>query len=260
VASKDDKKQTDAPASKATPTFDPKPVNVGGESLVDRVYPYRKKIGLFVLMGFGVWAVIAIVIHFRDSGREKKTDKLAAVLDVGDRKVADPSMPPDPTTAAVKDKDPTFATPQERANAVLDALVKQGTDAAGPTYRASLLVQAGKLDDAIAEYKKGEHQKGIDGVLAREGLGIAQEMKAANEKDPAAQQKGLEESLATFATMQPDDKGPRYAYALYHQGRLLGQLNKTADAKAMYEKAKEAAKDSSELAPLIEQRLATLGT
>jgi tetratricopeptide (TPR) repeat protein len=258
VASKDDKKQTDAPASKATPNFDPKPVNVGGESLIDRVYPYRKKIGVFVLMGFGVWAVIAIVIHFRDSGREKKTDKLAAVLDVADRKVADPSAPPDPN--GLKDKDPTFATPQERANAVLDALVKQGTDAAGPTYRASLLVQAGKLDEAITEYKKGEHLKGIDGVLAREGLGIAQEMKAANEKDPATQQKGLEESLATFATMQPDDKGPRYGYALYHQARLLGQLNKTADAKAMYEKAKEAAKDSSELAPLIEQRLATLGT
>ena len=258
MADKDDKKQTDAPASKATPNFDPKPVNVGGESLVDRVYPYRKKIGIFVVMGFGVWAVIAIVIHFRDSGREKKTDRLAAVLDVGERKVADPGAPPDPN--AVKDKDPTFATAQERANAVLDALVKQGTDAAGPTYRASLLVQAGKLDDAIAEYKKAEHKKGVDGVLAREGLGLALEMKASSEKDQALVQKGFEEALATFAAMQPDAQGPRYAYALYHQARLLGLLNKTADSKAMYEKAKEAAKDSSELAPLIEQRLASLGT
>jgi predicted negative regulator of RcsB-dependent stress response len=261
VADKDDKKTGDAPASKATPTFDPKPVNVGGESLIDRVYPYRKKIGMFVLLGFGVWAVIAVVIHFRDTGREKKTDKLAAVIDVGDRKVVDPAMPPDPNVpAAIKDKDPTFPNAQARANGILDALAKQGTTAAGPTYKASVLVEAGKLDEAIAEYKKSEHTKGIEGILAREGLGLAQEMKATAEKDSAAQQKGLEEALATFAAMQPDDKGPRHAYALYHQARILVQLNKIADAKAMFEKAKEAAKDVAELAPLIDQRLATLGT
>lgn len=259
MADKDDKKQTDAPASRATPKFDPKAVSVGGESLVDRVYPYRKKIGVFVVLGFAVWAVIAIVIHFRDSRHEQRTDKLAAVLDVADRKVADPTAPPDPN-AAVKDKDPTFATAQERANAVLDALVKQGTDAAGPTFRASVLVSAGKLDEAITEYKKAEHKPGIDGVLAREGLGLTQEMKAEHEKDQTAVQKGFQDALATFAAMQPDDKGPRYAYGLYHQARMLGLLNKPADAKAMYEKAKEAAKDSSELAPLIEQRLASLGT
>ena len=262
VADKDDKKSKDAPASKATPAFDPKPVNVGGESLVDRVYPYRKKIGVFVLMGLAVWGVIAVVIHFRDSGREKSTDRLAAVLDVGGRKIVDPAMPVDPSQnpALAKDKDETFATPLARANGVLDALVKQGTNAAGPAYRGSLLVQAGKLDEAITEYKKGQHTKGIEGVLAREGLGLAQEMKASNEKDAATQQKGLEEALATFAGMQPDDKGPRHAYALYHQARILGLLNKPADAKAMYEKAKEAAKDSTELAPLIDQRLASLGT
>jgi tetratricopeptide (TPR) repeat protein len=261
VADKEDKKPKDAPASKATPTFDPKPVNVGGESFIDRVYPYRKKIGVFVALGLGVWAVIAVVIHFRDSGHEKATEKLAAVLEVGDRRVVDPAMPPDPAqNPALKDKDETFATPVARANGVLDALVKQGTNAAGPVYRASLLVEAGKLDEAITEYKKGIHTKGIEGVLAREGLGLAQEMKSDSEKDAAVQQKGLEEALATFQGMQTDDKGPRYAYALYHQARILGQLQKTAESKAMFEKAKEAAKDSTELAPLIDQRLASLGT
>lgn len=150
--------------------------------------------------------------------------------------------------------------PLRSANAVLDALVKQGTDAAGPTFRASVLVSAGKLDEAITEYKKAEHKPGIDGVLAREGLGLTQEMKAEHEKDQTAVQKGFQDALATFAAMQPDDMGPRYAYGLYHQARMLGLLNKPADAKAMYEKAKEAAKDSSELALLIEQRLASLGT
>lgn len=258
MADKDDKKQkSGAPASKATPTFDPKPVNVGGESLVDRIYPHRKKIGIFILLGFAVWAVIAIVIHFRDSGHEKKTDKLAAVLDVASQKVVDPSMPADPNNPI---KTPTFKSDAERANQVLDAMAKQGTDVGGAAFKGSLLIKAGKLDEAIAEYKRGQTAKGLDGVLAREGLGLAEEMKAETEKDAAARQKGLEAALATFTTMQPDDKGPRYAYALYHQGRLQALLGKTAEAKATLEKAKEAGKDSADLVALVDERLAALGT
>lgn len=266
MADKDDKKKLrvpadqsgkviDAPASKATPTFDPKPVNVGGESLVDRIYPHRKRIGIFILLGFAVWAVIAIVIHFRDSGHEKKADKLAQVLDLASQKVVDPAMPADPNN-----KQPTFKSEADRANQVLEAMAKHGPDVGGPAYKGSLLIQAGKLDEAIAEYKTGQTAKGLDGVLAREGLGLAEEMKAEAEKDAAARQKGLETALATFATMQPDDKGPRYAYALYHQGRLQALLGKTADAKATLEKAKEAGKDSAELVPLVDARLAALGT
>src|SRR2546430_2409671 len=83
---------------------------------------------------------------------------------------------------------------------------------AGATYRASLLLQAGKLDDAISEYRKAQGLAGLDGVLAREGLGIALETKATQEKDASARQKGLEDALATFKAMQPDEKGPRAAY------------------------------------------------
>ena len=97
-------------------------------------------------------------------------------------------------------------------------------------------------------------------MLAREGLGLALEMKAVAEKEPAARQKGLEEALAAFQAMQPDDKGPRHAFALYHQGRMLGLLGKRADAKATLEKAKEAGKDIAELPELIDERLASLGT
>ena len=86
------------------------------------------------------------------------------------------------------------------------------------------------------------------------------DMKAEAEKDAATRQKGLESALATFATMQPDDKGPRYAYALYHQGRVQALLGKTADAKATLEKAKAAGKALAELEPLVDARLASLGT
>ena len=38
--------------------------------------------------------------------------------------------------------------------------------------------------------------------------------------------------------MQPDEKGPRHVYALYHQGRIQAALGKSAEAKALFEKAK----------------------
>ena len=251
-----DKKSKGKAADTAAPRFDPQAVQVGGESLVDRLYPHRKKIGLFVLSALVIWGVVAVVIHFKDAKNEQATDKLAVVLDLGQEQVRPTGQAADP-----KNHHPMFADAKERANALLDALVKQGTDAAGPAYRGSLLVQAGKLDDAIAEYKRGQGQLGIDGVLAREGLGLAQEQKAEDPKsDPATRQKGLEEALATFESMQPDAAGPRRAFALYHQGRILALLGKTAEAKTAFDKAKELAKDTPELAELVDQRLASLST
>jgi tetratricopeptide (TPR) repeat protein len=249
VADKDDKK---------TPGFDPKPMQVGGESILDRLLPHMKKIVIAILITAGVLGVIFFVVWLKDRKAQKATDKLAEVIDVAQRPVRVAGEPPEAT--AKKDKEPPFADTKERANAVLDVMSKQGTDLAGSSYKAANMLQAGKLDDAIAEFKKGSDQQGIEGVLAKEGLGIAQEMKAEAEKDAAARQKGLEEALATFQAMQPDDKGLRRAYALYHQGRVLGLLGKKADAKATLEKAKAASDKDSMLADLISMRLATIGS
>jgi predicted negative regulator of RcsB-dependent stress response len=252
VAAKDDKKDSnDSPSAK--PRFDPKPVQLGGESLIERLIPHMKKIVIFVV---GVALILTIVFTFRyfqERGRQKSSEKLAKVLEVADREVRPAGQEPDP-----KAKEPTFGSSKERAEAILDALAKQGTDAGGPAYRASMLMESGKVDEAIIEYKKGQTAKGLDGVLAREGLGIAIESKAEAEKDATARQKGLEEALGVFQQMQPDEKGPRYAYALYHQGRILGLLGRNAEAKTTLEKAKELGKDG-ELPGLIEERLAMLG-
>jgi len=236
--------------------FDPKPVRVGGESIVDRLMPHRMKILAIIIAGFAVYGVIAIVIHFRDKKREKHTDELAAVLDVAERKVRPPGKAPDP-----KDRDPGFGDAKERANAILSELAKQGDAAAGPAFKASQLVTAGKLDDAIATYRQGATVPGPDGVLAREGLGLALEMKAtAKEADAATRQKGLEEALAAFKSMQPDDKGPGAGYAHYHQGRILVLLGKKDEAKAEFQKAKDIGKDKDpDLAELVDMRLAMLG-
>ena len=245
---------TEAEGDASEARFDPKPVNVGGESLVDRLYPHRKKIALFIGSALAIWGIVAIVVHVRAASAEKATGKLVSVLDVGREEIRQPGEAADPK------KLPSFANAKERADAVLDALAKQGTDAAGPVYRASLLVTAGKLDDAINEYQLAAGQPGLDGVLAREGLGLAQEQRAIDQKDATAKQKGLEEALATFESMQPDETGPRHSYALYHQGRILALLGKTADAKAAFDKAKALAKDSPELGELVDEHLAGLGS
>jgi hypothetical protein len=246
VADTDDKKDSD---NAGKPGFDPKPVKLGGESIVDRLMPYRKKIGIAILLAFAVWGAIAVVFWIRNSKREKNTAKIVKVVDVAQREVRAAGTEPDPNATA-----PTYATNKERADAVLDTIVKQGASVS-PTYKASLLMQAGKIDEAIVEYRKHTTGRTLDNVLAREGLGLALEAKAEKEKDAAARQKGLEEALSTFQTMQPDEKGPRRAYAMYHQGRILSLLGKVAEAKVALEKAKELGGPTD----MIEERLATLG-
>lgn len=235
--------------------FDPKPVQVGGDSIVDRLLPHKKKIIIFIVSGFVIWGAIALVLYIRDKKHEKATDKLAAVLEVADYKVRPAGQPADPAA-----KEPSYGDAKERANAIVAEIAKQGTDAAGPVYRAAQLMTAGKLDEAITEYRKAQTASGLDGVLAREGLGLAQEAKAMDDKDATAQHKGFEDALATFKTMQPDDKGPAAARAHYHQGRMLVLLNKLDEAKAEFQKAKDLGKDKDpDLVELVDERLAMLG-
>jgi hypothetical protein len=253
VADKDDKKDEN---DVGQPGFDPKPVQLGGESIVDRLMPYRKKILIAILLGFAVWGVIAVVFYFKNSKREKNTEKIASVLEVAGRDVRAPD-PAAGSAAPPAGAEPTFATNKDRAVAVIESIAKTGATTS-PAHRGSLLMQAGQLDEAITEYKKGQVGRTLDNVLAREGLGIAIETKAEAEKDAGTRQRGLEEALAVFQTMQPDEKGPRRAYALYHQGRILDLLQKKAEAKAALEKAKELGGEGP-LADLIDERLASLG-
>ncbi|MDQ3367180.1 MAG: tetratricopeptide repeat protein [Myxococcota bacterium] len=234
------------------PAEPPKPVHIGGESIADRILPHLKKIVIGVIV---LAVILSIFFGFRSYQQSKQaaeTEKLAKVLSLAQRPVAAPGAPEDKNT-------PTFADPKARATALLDELAKQGTSSLGAAFRGGLLLDAGKVDDAIAEYRKGTTAAGIEGLAAREGLGIALETKAVAEQDPAAKQKLLEEALAAFVAMQPDDAGPRRGYALYHQARLHEVMGKPSEAKALYERAQEKAAASAELSALVEKRLAGLG-
>ena len=236
------------------PAEPPKPVHIGGESILDRILPHMKQI----ITAIVVIAVVLMVIFFIRWIQERKdkseTHKLDDILAVAREPIRAKEAKPDP-------KSPSFADAKERGGAVLAEIAKQDTNVAGHAFRGGQLVDAGKIDDAIAEYRKGTGDKTIEGVLCREGLGLALEAKASAEKDAAARQKGLEEALAAFAAMQPDENGLRRAYALYHQGRIQQLLAKRNEAKALFEKARDANKNGHdrELADLVEKRLAALG-
>ncbi len=236
------------------PRQPPKPVQIGGESLVDRILPHIKKIITAVIIIAVVLTVIFAIRWWKHRGQEQETEKLAEVLRLAQRPIAGPGAPKD-------DKNPAFADPTDRAKALLDEISKQDADPPGHAYHGGVLLEAGQIDQAIEEYRRGQDAKGAEGVLAREGLGIALEAKAAAEKDAAARGKLLEEALAVFQRMQPDEAGLRRVYALYHQGRVQAALGKTAEAKALFDKANEmlAAERRHELRELLQKRLAALG-
>jgi tetratricopeptide (TPR) repeat protein len=229
----------------------PKPVHIGGESLLDRLLPHIKKIIVGAIITAVVIMTLFQVRNCKRTNQERETEKLAIALEAGQKPIAEPGTPPDPV------KNPGFANQKERAEKILAELAAQGASP-GPAARASLLLDAGKLDEAIAEYRTCEKGSTIEAVLCREGLGIALETKAAAETDPAARQKGLEEALAVFVRMQPAEDGPRRAYAIYHQGRIHLMLGKRAEGKALFEKAKELT-PPADLVQAIELRLLSLG-
>jgi tetratricopeptide (TPR) repeat protein len=236
------------------PKEPPKPVHIGGESLIDRIRPYIKQIAI----GAVVLSVVVVVVFgiraWKHRGQQQQTEKLGEVMRLAQRPLALPGAPKD-------DKNPAFADPTDRAKALLDEMSKRDVDPPGHAYHGGVLLAAGQIDQAIEEYKRGGGAEGIDGILSREGLGIALEAKAAAEQDAAARSKLLEEALAAFQRMQPDEKGARRVYALYHQGRVQAALGKTAEAKALFEKANEmlTAERRHELRELLQKRLAALG-
>lgn len=236
-------------------------VHIGGESILDRLVPHMKKIAIAAVALTVILAGYFGMRWWKHRKAEQATGTLARALEVGARRIEPPEAAPpivDPA-ALPEDKEETFPTYATRAEATLAQLRKAGqVRGAASLYEAQLLVQAGKLDEALAIYRKVGAGKSTDAAIAREGVGVVLETKAGAAKDPAERQKLLDEALAAFRAVQTDDKGPRRDYGLYHEARVLEALGKPADAITALKKAQEVTPDS-QLKPLIEQHLATLG-
>jgi hypothetical protein len=248
----------DAEAAKKKAPHEPVAIH-GPDSVIDRLYPHIKKIAwgavaLFVVIGGYVgWR------WMKNRHAAKDTTKLSAALLIANAKIVEPGQTPPPVDPkAPPSTDPTYPSAKDRATAAAAALADAGRIAdKNALYRASLLMDAGKLDDAAAVYKDHVGDAGVDGELAREGLGYVAEAKAAASKDPAEQQKLYEQALDAYKAAQPDEQGPRRDYALYDQARMLSQLNKRAEAKAALDAALKFA-PKSQIKSDIEARLALL--
>ena len=254
------------PKAPRTPRAAVQAVKIGDDSFVDRVLPHIKTIGVaFVVIALVLSGVFS-VRWWHSRKAEKRTDLFVADVDVIKREVVTPeATPADPTKAAAKpadkdskDKKPSFDSYKARAEAGLAALASNHTtDLAGPTYTAGLQLDAGKFDDAIASYQKASTLPGLDGVLAREGLGLAYEAKAKATTDATAKQDLLGKALAAFKSEQPDEHGPRHDFALYHEARIDALLGKRADAITAFQQVTLTVPDTV-LKNTVEDRLAQL--
>ena len=240
---------------KAGPSKRAQPVPIHGpDSLIDRLYPHIKKIAFGAIALFVVIGVFVGYRYFKRRGESKNTDALSTALTIARSKVGTAPEPKDPKAPPPTEQ--TYPTAKDRATAAADAFGKAGGAARkNAVYQASLLIDAGKLDEAEALYKAHTGDAGLDGALAREGLGYVYEARAAAAKDAAEQQKLYEQALDAYKQVQLDDKGPRRDYALYDQARMLRQLGKKAEAKAALDKALEVA-PKTEIKGDIEAQLA----
>lgn len=237
------------------PTHGPKiaPVHVGGDSFLDRIVPHLKKIAVALVAVAAVLTVVFIWRWWKHSQAEEATEHLARALEVGDRTVI-------PVDIDLGDNMPDhFKTQNELAQATLAELGKAGqVRGAASLYEAHMLLQAGKLDEALARYRALGSGQGVDGAIAREGIAVVLEAKASTNKDPAQRQQQLEEALTAFRAIQTSDNGPRREYALYHEGRMLELLGKSSEAIAPLQQALIVAPETP-LRSAIEMRLSALG-
>lgn len=234
-------------------------VHIGGESILDRIIPHMKKIIVFAVAVTVILSVYFGMRWWKHRKQARSTDALARAMEIGEREIGMEMPILDPTAPPPDPAEKKFPDHAARAAATAAAMSKAGqTRGAASLYEAQLLIQANKLDEALAIYRRISKGKSEDAAIAREGIGVALETKAGAAKDPAERQKLLEEALAAYRAIQTDDKGPRRDYALYHEARVLEALGKPAEAIAALKKLKEVTPDS-QLEPLVEQHLATLG-
>lgn len=249
---------TEPAVSSKAEGIDPKAVYVGGESLADRLLPHAKKIGAALLAVAVVLGAYFTYGWWKHRKAEKATTLLMNALNEGQLEVVEPDPKAEPPDPDLPPPPRTFATEAERTEATLAALSKVSGShrKAVALLEAKLLLSAGRAPDADKIYQSASSMKGVEGVLAREGLAYGAE-QAALALDPGdARDAALRNALELYRAAQPDEEGPRRDVALYNEGRLLALLGDKDGAKAAF--AKAVAKAGEDLQATIEMRLSQL--
>lgn len=239
---------------------------------VDRVLRALKPHAMRLAIFFGVIAVVVVSFTvYKWWGQRKAsgaTALYARAVALGSVPITETppepnaKMPPDP-----RNLPDHFKSRADRALAVLAAVEELqseygGTEVArqADIIAADSLLEAGKYGDAGDRYQKYIDHGGPKEIVtaAREGYGYALEGMAEAEKDPKAQQAGLEKALEAFDAMQPDAAGEGRDEALFHQARVLAELGRNDEAVKRFEQILADHPDSG-LKPDVEMRLVALG-
>lgn len=239
------KSDTNAGGQGASPA-DVAPVRLGGESLADRLAPHFKKI--FIVGGaLAVLALVVATVRWRQNvGKEATTAAYVKALAVASRPIVSPEMP------ASKDG---FASRKLRAEAALAALgTTRVSTAEGQLYVARLHFEARQFDQAAALFQGLARAAGPIGLGASLGLGYVAEARAEDVTDAKQKQTLLESALGLFQAAGAGRTDAAAADSLYHQGRILHQLGRAAEAQATLDKAL-ASSPSPVTKALIEARL-----
>lgn len=239
----------------------------GVDRAVEALRPHAKALavaGGIIVVGLVSWAVWD---WYSARQATKATTAYAGALETMDAPIVAPeSEAPEPAAAGLEPP-PSFDSHDARAAAALAEI-----DALRGEYGGVGVAEMARFDEARLRFQQGDHAgaaelyralAGSDApgrlrLLARENLGYSLEAQAMASEDPAARQAGLNEALEAFRAMQPKQDGPRRAYALFHQARLLAELGQTDEAAELFQQVL-VEHPNSPLTADVESRLAKLG-
>ena len=252
--------QTKAPKD-APKKVVPAKAPAGYSDLAGKVSPHAGKLAAaagIAILGMGAFVGWRWYTE-REAG--KATWEFAKVI----AKAEAPIKPADAPASAEDDR-LTFPSAKARAEAALAQLAafEQQHGATEVADRAlllkgSLLFDLGRWDEAVEQYDRflAKDPAAAQAFVAREGKGYAREAKALSLTDAAQKKAALDQALAAFRDIQTDPKGPFYATAAYHQGRIAALQGQDAAAVDLFKKAL-AAKPGFALEDQIKGRLAML--
>lgn len=230
----------------------------------DALRPHALKIALAIGLVAALLIGFAIYQWTEQRAAARATTQFAAALEAADRPVAEPTTDGDaPEPPAAGEPEP-FGSAAERAETVVSRVqeieVGGGLGAAGDLLRGRALMELGRHDEAAKAFAEVARSDLPDPVVlsAREAVGYAYEGAAEAAETPEARSQALEQALAAFQEMQPNEDGARRDWALFHQARILATLGRRDEARQLYQKILETL-PATDLKPDIEIRLAALG-
>lgn len=219
------------------------------DRLSDFVAKNQKNLGIAAgLVALGLTAFGGFA-YFGEKKREHASAELAQAFAALDARIVTPEQAKSPppgegNSDGNRDDGPTYGSTDERAEAALAKLesVEKNYPRTGPGYlaqftRATVLMQQGKFDDALAAYAKvketplGKADLEV-GLRAAEGIGAVHEAMALHNPEKKAAELGA--ALVAYKELIDSDALGFAELGQYHTARVYEQQGETDKAKDLY--------------------------